>query len=111
MSAARVRKFCARCGARRPCATHSEIRKGDAPTPRQRELFAAMLSTQVERGVPMSVREMADFLGVVSTNAVSELLRGLELRGLVKRIGPAKSSRGWIVVRDAAGAPSKGKKP
>jgi nitroreductase len=77
--------------------------QADAPTPRQRELLDAMCASQRGRGRTMTVREMGAALGGITTNAVHELLVGLERRGLARRVGTRGDSRRWVVVRGENG--------
>lgn len=66
-----------------------------ALTPRQGDALEAIRAHIVEHGYAPTVRELADRLGVTSTNAASELLRGLEQRGAIRRA--AGKSRAIVV--------------
>jgi repressor LexA len=72
----------------------ASIQPGDPPTERQRELYETMLRYQAENGMPPSLREL---LGIKSTNGVTDHLRALQKRGLVKH--RPMISRGWIAIR------------
>jgi len=62
------------------------------PTARQKELLVVISKFAEQNGYPPSLREMADILGLASTNAVHDLLVLLEKKGLVTVI--KKVSRG-----------------
>lgn len=67
-----------------------------SPTDRQLEVLRAMFAYQQLHGMPATVRELADILGIGSTNGVNDHLRALERRGLVRhRKGAA---RGWLAL-------------
>ena len=54
-------------------------------TPRQSEVIAFIRKHLAELGYPPTIRELADGLGIKSTNGVSEHLRSLEKKGYVAR--------------------------
>jgi repressor LexA len=63
-------------------------------TERQREVLGAINYSIAKRGYPPTIRELADGLGVTSTNGVSELLDALERKGVIQRdIGVARGIR------------------
>jgi repressor LexA len=57
----------------------------NAPTPRQLEVLRFVASFRRERGYSPTVKEICTQFGISSTNAVSDLLKGLMRRGLVHR--------------------------
>ncbi len=67
------------------------------PTDRQREIHAAMLAYQAEHLMPPTLRELCELFGISSTNGITDHLRALEKRGLVKH--RPMISRGWIAVQ------------
>lgn len=61
----------------------------EATPPRQRQALEA-IAAAIDAGSPPTHRELGLALGIRSTNAVADLLAGLERRGLVWR-APFKS--------------------
>lgn len=55
------------------------------PTERQAEALAVVSQHIAAKGYPPSIREIGVALGIASTNAVNDLLRGLETRGWIAR--------------------------
>lgn len=55
------------------------------PTQRQRDLLRALERLSRENGYTPSVRELAEALGVSSTNSVASLIEALAEEGLVLR--------------------------
>lgn len=76
------------------------MRGGMAPTARQMTVLIHVAKSIAARGIAPTVRELCAAIGVRSTNAVSELLRRLEDRGLVTFRGPAQMAR-RIALTDA----------
>jgi len=66
-------------------------------TVKQREILDAVQDWIQERGRPPTLREMAQRMGVSSTNAIRDHLRVLEGKGYLKR--EARLSRGLEVIR------------
>jgi repressor LexA len=66
-------------------------------TAKQREILDAVQDWIGERGRPPTLREMAQRMGVSSTNAIRDHLRVLESKGYLKR--EARLSRGLEVIR------------
>jgi repressor LexA len=66
-------------------------------TAKQREIFEAVQDWIQESGRPPTLREMAQRMGVSSTNAIRDHLRVLEGKGYLKR--EARLSRGLEVIR------------
>lgn len=54
-------------------------------TQRQKSILAYMRGQTQRNGYPPSMREVGDFLGGVSTNAVSGHYKALEAKGYIKR--------------------------
>lgn len=57
------------------------------PTPAQLQVLVFVFATAKRRGAPPTIREIAEHIGVSSTNAVTDHLRALERKGLVSRGG------------------------
>jgi len=55
------------------------------PTERQLEILTFMRAYQQGRGAPPSLREIGEHFGIVSTNGVSDHLRALHRKGLVRK--------------------------
>ncbi len=76
-------------------------------TGKQREILEAVQSWIEQHGRPPTLREMAQRMGVSSTNAIRDHLRVLESKGYLKR--EARLSRGLEVIRggrdDAVASP------
>ncbi len=53
--------------------------------PRQREVLNYIAACLDQRGIPPSFREIADALGIRSTNGVSDHIKALERKGYIKR--------------------------
>lgn len=67
-----------------------------ATTERQREIHRYMLAYQSTHGMPPTVREIGEAMGIRSPNGVMCHLKSLERRGMVKRAGII--SRGNLAV-------------
>lgn len=61
-------------------------RRSEAPTPRQLEVLAALKAPMKDGGPPANIRELADALGLASTNGVEDHLKALKRKGLVRHI-------------------------
>lgn len=66
------------------------------PTARQLEVHAFMLRYREEHSMWPTVREIADAIGVKSTNGVFETLRALQKKGYARQ--RVKLARGWIAI-------------
>jgi repressor LexA len=66
-------------------------------TAKQREILEAVENWIRERGRPPTLREMAQRMGVASTNAIRDHLRVLETKGYLRR--EARLSRGLELIR------------
>ncbi|MDE3075951.1 MAG: transcriptional repressor LexA [Chloroflexota bacterium] len=76
-------------------------------TAKQREMLAAVQEWIREHGRPPTLREMAQRMGVASTNAIRDHLRSLEHKGYLKR--EARLSRGLEVIQGGkSAAPAQG---
>lgn len=65
-----------------------------APTPRQLQVLEAIASETRRLGMPPTIRELGDALGISSTNGVNDILKALERKGLVcRRPGKARGIR------------------
>lgn len=64
-----------------------------APTVRQLEVLAAVRAYVALHGMPPTLREIADLVGVSSTNGVTDHLRALVRHGLMRH--DVGRSRGW----------------
>ena len=53
--------------------------------PRQREVLNYIAACLDQRGIPPSFREIADALGIRSTNGVSDHIKALERKGYIRR--------------------------
>lgn len=62
-------------------------------TPRQREALDFFISFEDQRGIPPTLREMGEALGIRSTNGVADLLKQLLKKGYLERAGDPRSSR------------------
>jgi SOS-response transcriptional repressor LexA len=84
-------------------------------TPRQAVCLTVIEASITEHGYPPTYREIAEAMGLFSTNAVNDLLRALERKGHIKRGGAAKSraiqlvqsvkvggAEPWLAVANAA---------
>jgi repressor LexA len=64
-----------------------------APTTKQLRVLGLIVSAIEHQGYPPTLREMANVLGYTGTNAVSDHLRGLNRKGLVKFVGEHGQAR------------------
>jgi repressor LexA len=78
-------------------------------TDRQRELLEIIERSVEDHGYPPSIREMADAMGIRSTNGVNDHLKALEKKGLIARQGASKS-RALTVTRPRAESRPKGRR-
>lgn len=76
------------------------------PTERQLEILAFMRAYQQGRGAPPALREIGAHFGIVSTNGVSDHLRALHRRGLIRK---HRGARRYVPV--AMDAPDRTKAP
>ena len=76
------------------------------PTERQLEILAFMRAYQQSRGAPPALREIGQHFGIVSTNGVSDHLRALHRRGLIRK---HRGARRYVPV--AMEAPDRTKAP
>lgn len=53
------------------------------PTERQKEVLNTIAGFSAKNGYPPTLRELADILGVTSTNGVHDILVALEKKGLI----------------------------
>ena len=56
----------------------------NAPTQRQREILR-LIAERIDEGLPPTVRELGDALGISSTNGVADHLAALVRKGLLER--------------------------
>lgn len=66
----------------------------DELPPRQKQLLDFVAAYQDQRGVPPTLREIGEALGIRSTNGVSDHIKALLKKGYLERVGEARSSRG-----------------
>jgi repressor LexA len=66
----------------------------DELAPRQRELIDFIAAYQDQKGIPPTLREIGEALGIRSTNGVSDHIKALIKKGYLERVGDARSSRG-----------------
>ncbi len=72
-------------------------------TPRQREALDFFIAFEDQRGIPPTLREMGEALGIRSTNGVADLLKQLLKKGYLERAGDPRSSRSLRVSNRARG--------
>jgi hypothetical protein len=82
---------------RRRAALREAVTHDTEPTRRQRELHDKMLRYQRMHAMPPTHRELAELLGVSSTNGITDHLVALEKRGLVRH-RPGAKARGWVAL-------------
>jgi repressor LexA len=75
----------------------------DALPPRQRELLDFIAAYADQKGVPPTLREIGEALGIRSTNGVSDQVKALIKKGFLERVGGARTSRGIRVTHEARG--------
>ena len=73
-----------------------------APTVRQLEVHETMLRFFAEHGLWPTVRELAELLGISSTNGVVDFLKALQKKGLVRH-HRAGASRAWVAIQPQEG--------
>jgi repressor LexA len=71
--------------------------------PRQRELLDFVAAFSDQHGIPPSLREIGDALGIRSTNGVSDQVKALVKKGYLERVGDARTSRGLRLSHKATG--------
>lgn len=69
------------------------------PTARQLEIHDWMLEYQEANGAPPALREIGAHFRIGSLNGVSDHLRALERRGLVRHY--KGRARGWVALAEA----------
>ena len=62
--------------------------------PRQKQLLDFVAAYQDQRGIPPTLREIGEALGIRSTNGVSDHIKSLLKKGYLERVGEARTSRG-----------------
>ncbi len=75
----------------------------DDLAPRQRELLDFIASYTDQKGIPPSLREIGEALGIRSTNGVSDHVKALVRKGYLERVGDARTSRGLKLTEQARG--------
>lgn len=71
--------------------------------PRQRELLDFVAAYTDQKGIPPSLREIGEALGIRSTNGVSDHVKALVKKGYLERVGDARTSRGLRLTAQARG--------
>lgn len=66
----------------------------DQLPPRQKQLLDFIATYQDQRGIPPTLREIGEALGIRSTNGVSDHIKSLLKKGYLERVGGARTSRG-----------------
>jgi repressor LexA len=66
----------------------------DDLAPRQRALLDFIAAYQDQKGIPPTIREIGEALGIKSTNGVSDHIKALVRKGYLERVGDARASRG-----------------
>lgn len=61
--------------------------------PRQKQLLDFVASYHDQKGIPPTLREIGEALGIRSTNGVSDHVKALVRKGYLERVGDARSSR------------------
>lgn len=75
----------------------------DVLPPRQKQLLDFIASFSDQHGIPPSLREIGDALGIRSTNGVSDQVKALVKKGYLERVGDARTSRGLRMTHQARG--------
>lgn len=73
----------------------------DDLAPRQRQLLDFISAYQDQKGLPPTLREIGDAMGIKSTNGVSDHLKALIKKGYLERSGDARSSRSVRIAQAA----------
>ena len=71
--------------------------------PRQKQLLDFVAAYQDQKGVPPTLREIGEAMGIRSTNGVSDHLKALLKKGYLERVGEARTSRGVRLAQRAIG--------
>lgn len=71
--------------------------------PRQKELLDFIASFSDQRGIPPTLREIGEALGIKSTNGVSDQVKALVKKGFLERVGEGRTSRGLRITHRAKG--------
>lgn len=75
----------------------------DPLPPRQKQLLDFVAAYQDQKGVPPTLREIGEAMGIRSTNGVSDHLKALLKKGYLERVGDARTSRGIRIAQRAIG--------
>lgn len=75
----------------------------DPLPPRQRELLDFVAAYTDHKGIPPTLREIGEALGIRSTNGVSDQVKALVKKGFLERVGDARTSRGIRLTHEARG--------
>ena len=75
----------------------------DVLPPRQRELLDYVAAYSDQRGIPPTLREIGEAMGIKSTNGVSDQVKALVKKGFLERVGDARTSRGIRITHQARG--------
>ena len=75
----------------------------DDLAPRQRALLDFIAAYQDQKGIPPTIREIGEALGIRSTNGVSDHIKALVKKGYLERVGDARASRGVKLSQAARG--------
>lgn len=75
----------------------------DELPPRQKELLDFIASFTDQRGIPPTLREIGEALGIKSTNGVSDQVKALVKKGYLERVGEGRTSRGIRLSHRARG--------
>lgn len=67
--------------------------------PVQRRVLLFVERQYIDQGLPPSIQEICDELGVASTNTASGHLSALEKKGWLRRATGPRGARGWVPVR------------
>lgn len=71
--------------------------------PRQKQLLDFIATYQDQKGLPPTLREIGEAMGIRSTNGVSDHLKALLKKGYLERVGDPRTSRGVRVAQRAIG--------
>ncbi len=71
--------------------------------PRQREMLDFFISYEDQRGIPPTLREVGESLGMKSTNGVADQVKALLKKGYLERAADARASRSVRVSPSARG--------
>ena len=71
--------------------------------PRQREVLEVIASWVQQRGIPPSLREIGDVLGIRSTNGVADHIKALVRKGYIERVSGSGIARGLRLTAKCTG--------